>query len=111
MVTFPAQKLPVCKIWYSVPLCSPVDLVLTILGPVPAVTVPFRIVHFSSILLSTPSSPRLMRPYQHLVWRMCVRMSFLGIHFRVQWEQGFVFYGGSSAGDGSSPLASVKCRR
>jgi len=107
MLTFPAKKLPVCKIFYSVPLCSPVDLVLTKLGPIPAVTFPIPIVHFSNILLSTPRSHLLMPPYQYLVWRMRVRVSLPGMHLRVQWVQGFVFYGGRSAADRSWSLASV----
>jgi hypothetical protein len=93
MVTFPAKKLSVCRIRYGVPSCSSVDLVLTKLGPVPAVTFPIPTVHFSNILQSTPRSHLLMPPYQHIVWRMYVPMSLLGMHFRVQWVQGLVFYG------------------
>jgi hypothetical protein len=98
MVTFPAKKLPGCNIPYSVPLCSPVDFVLIKLGPVATVTIRVLIVHFNSIL-SAPRSHLLMSQYQHLVWRMCALMPLrLGMHFRVQWIQGFVFYGGRYAG-------------
>lgn len=104
MFTFPAKKLPVCRISYIVSLCSPMDLVLC----------------FSTCCdSSNPDSS--FQQYPHVYIRVSsleasipafsmedvLSMSLPRMHFRVQWIRGYIRRG-SKLATGLNELSTLR---